>query len=285
MGRQVNHHTVAYSVLYILTKPVLITGISPNGLGEAMVLALASQQPSTLLLTARSISKAQPVTERVHTSFPSIAIQTIHLDLSDLSSAQQAAFTILKSTSQIDVLINNAGVMGLPTRTLSKDGVEMHLATNFLGHFLLTNLLYPILTPNTARVINIISGGYTVTPFRFSDYNFSKPASSLPLSEQPHEEAIQMLGIPDFLSTKEGYVPLIAYLHSNMANVLFSTALVEKGVQEFSAAPGVVVTELQRHMPQGFRNPVMFYKNASQGAATFLVAALDPGLKGKYFLD
>jgi len=93
-----------------------------------------------------------------------------------------------------------------------------------------------------------------------------------------------MLGIPDYLSTKETFVPLIAYLHSNMANVLFSTALTERGIQAFSAAPGVVVTELQRYMPEGFRNPVMFYKSASQGAATFLVAALDPSLKGMYFI-
>lgn len=124
-----------------------------------------------------------------------------------------------------------------------------------------------------------------VTPFRFSDYNFSLRASSLPSSEQPDEAAIQMLGIPDFLSSKETYVPLIAYLHSNMANVLFSTALAEKGIRAFSVAPGVVVTELQRYMPKGFRNPVMFYKTASQGAATFLVAALDPSLKGMHYIS
>jgi NAD(P)-dependent dehydrogenase (short-subunit alcohol dehydrogenase family) len=172
--------------------------------------------------------------------------------------------------------------MGFPARRLSKEGIEMHLATNFLGHFLLTNLLYPILTPSSSRVINTISGGYMVTPFHFSDYNFSLPVSSLPSSEQPDEAAIQMLGIPDYFSTKETYVPLIAYLHSNMANGLFSTALAEKGIQAFSAAQGVVVTELQRYMPEGFRNPVMFYKSASQEAGTFLVAALDPALEGKF---
>jgi NAD(P)-dependent dehydrogenase (short-subunit alcohol dehydrogenase family) len=119
------------------------------------------------------------------------------------------------------------------------------------------------------------------TPIRFSDYNFSQPQSSLPVSERPDEAVIAQLGIPDFLSTKESYVPLIAYVHSNMANVLFSTALAQKGIQAFSAAPGVVVTELQRHMPEGFRNRLMFYKMASQGAATFLVAALDPELNGR----
>jgi NAD(P)-dependent dehydrogenase (short-subunit alcohol dehydrogenase family) len=246
-----------------------------------MTLALASQHPSTLILTARNISKVESVVAKVHTSFPGITIRSVHLDLSNLSSVRQGASSIVQNTPQIDVLINNAGVMGIPTRMLSVDRVEQHLATNFLGHFLLTNLLHPLLTVSS-RIINITSGGYMVTPIRFSDYNFSLPTSSLPLSERPNEDAVAMLGIPDFLSTKEHYVPLIAYLHSNMANVLFSTALADKGFQAFSASPGVVVTELQRHMPEGFRNPVMFYKSASQGAATFLVAALDPELNSMY---
>jgi NAD(P)-dependent dehydrogenase (short-subunit alcohol dehydrogenase family) len=80
--------------------------------------------------------------------------------------------------------------MGFPARRLSKEGIEMHLATNFLGHFLLTNLLYPILTPSSSRVINIISGRYMVIPFRFSDYNFSLPVSSLSVSERPDEAGI-----------------------------------------------------------------------------------------------
>jgi NAD(P)-dependent dehydrogenase (short-subunit alcohol dehydrogenase family) len=160
----------------------------------------------------------------------------------------------------------------------------MHLAINFLGHFFLTNPLYPLLSPSSSLVINTISGGYMVTPFRFSDYNFSLPVSSLSVPERLDEAAIQMLGIPDYLSTKETYVPLIAYLHSNMANILFSTALAEKGIQAFSAVPGAVVTRLQRYMPEGFRNPVLFYKSASQGAATFLVTALDPALRGKPYV-
>lgn len=245
-----------------------------------MVLALASQCPSTLILTARSISKAESVIAKVRSSFPGITIRAVHLDLSSLSSVRQGAASIAQNILHIDIVINNAGVMGLPTRRLSVDGIEMHLATNFTGHFLLTNLLHPLLTPSS-RVINVTSGGYMATPIRFSDYNFSQPQSSLPVSERPDEAVIAQLGIPDFLSTKESYVPLIAYVHSNMANVLFSTALAQKGIQAFSAAPGVVVTELQRHMPEGFRNRLMFYKMASQGAATFLVAALDPELNGR----
>jgi len=91
-----------------------------------------------------------------------------------------------------------------------------------------------------------------------------------------------MMGMPELDPTQRNYVPLIAYSHSNTANMLFTTYLAKHGVSAFSAAPGVVETNLQRHMPKGFRNPNMFYKTPSQGAATFLVAAFDPKLKGMW---
>lgn len=267
-----------------LTQQVLITGVSPNGLGEAMVLALASQAPSSLILTARTPEKADSVAQKVKAAHPAVNTQILKLDLSSQKSVREAAADLLKTTKKVDVLINNAGVMALPERTLSEDGIEMHFATNFLGHFLFTNLILSTLADN-GRIINITSGGYTVTPIRFSDVNFDG-TNSLPTSEQPNYEVAAQLGLTD-LDRTLGYVPFLAYLHSNTANMLFTTSLAEKlkksGVQSFSAAPGVVVTELQRHVG-GFRNPVMQYKNASQGAARFLVATLDPGLKGELHL-
>lgn len=245
-----------------------------------MVLALADRSPSILILTARTPQKAEAVAQKVRTLSPSVNIQILTLDLSSKESVREAAAEVLKTTERVDIVINNAGVMALPERTLNNDGIEMHFATNFLGHFLFTNLLLPILAPG-GRIINITSGGYTVTPIRFSDYNFD--GKSLPSSEQPDYAIAAQLGLRD-LERTQGYVPFLAYVHSNTANMLFTTSLAEKlktkDVQSFSAAPGVVVTELQRHIG-GFRNPVMQYKTASQGAATFLVAALDPGLHGK----
>lgn len=265
-----------------LTPPVLITGVSPNGLGEAMVIALALQAPATLILTARDPGKADAVAQKVQNLNRSVNIRILKLDLSDQRSVRESADELLRTVEKVDILINNAGVMALPERTLNEDGIEMHFATNFLGHFLFTNLTLQILSPN-GRIINITSGGYAVTPIRFSDINFdgTKPLSA---SELPNYELAAKLGLTDLDKTK-GYVPFLAYLHSNTANMLFTTSLAEtlkmKGIHSFSAAPGVVATELQRHIG-GFRNPVMQYKIASQGAATFLVAALDPGLKGIY---
>jgi NAD(P)-dependent dehydrogenase (short-subunit alcohol dehydrogenase family) len=245
-----------------------------------MVLALATQAPSTLILTARTPQKAEAVAQRVRNAHPAVDIRILELDLSSRKSVRAAAVEVLETIKQVDILINNAGVMALPERTLNEDGIEMHFATNFLGHFLFTNLILPVLASG-ARVINITSAGYTVTPIRFSDYNFD--GKQLPSPEQPDYKIAAQLGLKD-LETSQGYVPFLAYLHSSTANMLFTTSLASKlktrGVQSFSAAPGVVVTELQRHIG-GFRNPAMQYKTASQGAATFLVAALDPGLNGE----
>jgi NAD(P)-dependent dehydrogenase (short-subunit alcohol dehydrogenase family) len=170
--------------------------------------------------------------------------------------------------------------MGIPTRQLSEEGVELHLATNYLGHFFLTNLLRPILSP-ASRVINITSGGYILTPFRFSNPNFTSN-TNLPPEEQPNAEIAKAMGLP-YLQMGDGkaYVPLLAYCHSNTASMLFTAHLARNGIKAYSAAPGVVETRLQRHMPEGFRNPVMVYKTPSQGAATFLVAAFDPSLNSK----
>ncbi|KAJ3543038.1 hypothetical protein NM208_g3788 [Fusarium decemcellulare] len=266
---------------HISGKIILITGVSPNGLGEAMVMALATKQPAKLILTARDMTKAKAVAENIRNTMASPPlIVMVRMDLSSIASVQSAAASLADQEQLIDILINNAGVMALPNRTLSSDGHEMHFATNFLGHWLFTNLLVPKLSSGS-RVVNVTSGGYMVCPIRFHDIGWegNKP---LPTEEEPNMAIAQNLGIGS-LATAGEYNGMLAYLHSNAASMLFSVGLTErfkdKGITSISAAPGVVVTELQRHIV-GFRNPKMEYKSATQGAAGFLVAALDPALQG-----
>ncbi|KAL7909153.1 hypothetical protein GGI35DRAFT_453067 [Trichoderma velutinum] len=269
----------------ITGKTILITGVSPNGLGAATAQALAKYDPANLIFTARTLSKASAVADTIRAENPNLKTQIhlVHVDLSDLESTRQAAANIQKLTPQIDIIINNAAVMAMPEREMTKYGLEAHLVTNFLGHFVLATLLSPQLKAAgpKARVVNIVSGGFYVQPFRFSDYNFDG-GKDLPEDEQVDVANAEKLGMGWVTSVGTGYVPFLAYSQTSTALVLLSKGLTEglsgEKVNAVSAAPGVVLTELQRHLPSDFRNQKMVYKTASQGAASFLVAALDPSL-------
>ena len=196
-----------------------------------------------LVMTARSISKAHAVIDAIKSANPSTTtrFEVVQPDLSSLASVREAASTIAQLTSSIDILLNNAGVMAIPERTISPDGVEMHLATNFLGHFLLTSLLLSQLKAarNGSRVVNITSAGFVLTPFRFSDYNFN--SSSVPPEERVDVGIAEKMGF-EGLPAQVGYMPFVAYAQANVANMLFSVGLGERfgkdGVLGFSAAPG-----------------------------------------------
>jgi NAD(P)-dependent dehydrogenase (short-subunit alcohol dehydrogenase family) len=223
--------------------------VSPNGLGEALSKAIAAKGPSLLLITARSSAKSDAVARQLRTEHPELDVRCVTLDLSSFKSVRQAAEEVSSLTDRIDVLINNAGVMGLPERTLSEDGIEMHFATNFLGHFLFANLTMDRLIAatgpkpgNGARIINITSAGYVLTPLRFSDYNFE--GRPLPREERPNAEIAAQMGMPELMDVdhRGRYIPLLAYSHSGTANMLFTVELAQKlkdkGVFSFSAAPG-----------------------------------------------
>ena len=144
-----------------------------------MALVRLWRTPSLLILTARSPTKAQTMSKQLKVACPSVNVKVVELDLSSLQSIRQAAMQLDGMTERIDILINNAGVMGLSDRTLSEDGVEMQFATNYLGHFLFTNLLMGKMVSSAAHgprgetcIVNITSAGHVLAPVRFSDYNY-----------------------------------------------------------------------------------------------------------------
>ncbi|KAK5995750.1 putative oxidoreductase [Cladobotryum mycophilum] len=267
---------------------ILITGVSPNSLGEAMSYALVKHHPESLIFLTRTINKAEEVIAAIQAKSPAIETRfhVIQVDLSLPQSIRHAAAEIQSITSKIDIMINNAGVMALPERTLAETGIEMQLATNFLGHFYLTKLLMPqlIAGEGRSRVVNVVSGAFMIQPFRFDDYNFDGD-KGIPPEQRPDIETAEKLGLFGLEELGDKYVPFLAYAQSNTASMLFTRGLNEglarREILAFSTAPGVVVTELQRHLPPDFRNPKGFYKTAGQGAASFLVAALDPNLESQ----
>lgn len=186
-------------------------------------------------------------------------------------SVRAAASEINVSVSKIDVLINNAGIMGVKF-SLTAENVESHLGANHIGHFLLTNLLVPKLEASGggARIVNVSSAMYQLSPVMFDNYNFSDGKT---------------------------YDAWIAYGQSKTANILFAVALArkleKKKIKSYSLHPGVIQTTglsgvdpaawpIVGSMFESKKLELPKEKNIEQGCATTLAAALDPALDSKY---
>ncbi|KAF2442547.1 NAD(P)-binding protein [Karstenula rhodostoma CBS 690.94] len=279
----------------IKNRTILITGVNRNGLGYATAAALASQSPSTIIITGRSQAKLDESLASLRTAYPSVTFKPLVVDLSSQASVRSAAASVLAwpDILTLDIVINNAGVMNLPSRTLSVDGIEMHFATNHIGHFLLTNLLMPKILASTApRIVNVSSIGTFVSPVRFSDLLWNTPHAVIPEQEKPN---VGMLAATDLLVTDDTtYIPFGAYGLSKTANILFSVGLNKKvggkGVRSFALHPGEIMTDLHRTTDpawlamakeRGTKVGLKGDKSAEEGAATSVVAAVDPGLGGE----
>ncbi|OJD18453.1 hypothetical protein AJ78_01509 [Emergomyces pasteurianus Ep9510] len=160
-------------------KVILVTG-GNTGLGKQTILELAKHCPSRIYLAARSESKALSAIADIKSSLSAelsstVDIRHLPLDLSSFQSIRTAASTFKSENSRLDTLILNAGIMAFPPDT-TEDGYETQFGTNFLGHFLLTKLLLPILietagTLNSAqqpaadvRVISVSSLAWQLAP-------------------------------------------------------------------------------------------------------------------------
>lgn len=226
--------------------------------------------------------------------------RSLVLDLSSQKAVRAAASELLSWSDipTIDIIVNNAGIMCLPERTLSEDGIEMHFATNHIGHFLFTSLIMSRLlrasethfTKGATRVVNVTSLSPTWTRMRWSDTNFDKKNKDIPEKERPTYQVQRMWGATGDLDERS-YLPLEGYNQSKVANLLFGIALNKRlyekhGILSLSAHPGVISTELGRNFDQNilaaleglFASGKYPMKTASAGAATSLVATLDPKL-------
>lgn len=274
-------------VSHIKDKTFLITGTSARGLGAKSASVLANYAPAQLILVSRSKAKVEPVINEINSANPSVLVKFVSCDLADQDSVRQAAETILtdNAITKIDAVINNAGVMALQERLVDKHGNEMHLSSNHIGHFLLTNLLMPkiLAAGKDARIVNLSSHGHRLGQFRFDNPTFGNG---------------------------EEYNPWSAYGQSKTANVLFSVELArrlkDRGVSSYSVDPGFVMstgladhldfmTEVPKLLATAEKvNPGVSWsldgkaKTDSQGCASALFAALSPELKeysGAYIDD
>ncbi|KAK2605603.1 hypothetical protein N8I77_008429 [Diaporthe amygdali] len=125
---------VAHYASEIAGKIILITGASAGSLGESFVKQIAIGKPAILILAGRSVSKMQGLIDELNATHPTVNVKPLPLNLLSFTDVRKAADT-LKSWAdvpQIDILINNAGIMAVRYR-LTEDGCETQFQTNHLG--------------------------------------------------------------------------------------------------------------------------------------------------------
>jgi NAD(P)-dependent dehydrogenase (short-subunit alcohol dehydrogenase family) len=217
---------------------VLITGGSA-GVGRAAALGLARLGAGVVLLS-RDPDRAEQARQELTAASGNERIRCLQADLAEWSSVRRAAEDFKERHPRLDVLMNCAGVL-YPRRTVSAEGVEMTLAVEFLGHFLLTNLLLDLLKHSApARVLTVTGNAW---PLRFVRLHF------------------------DDLQLERGYNPVKAKLRAELAKVLFSMELARRldgsGVTSNAFHPGLVRSRVIRNLPWILRVP------ASIGIALF----------------
>ena len=150
----------------------LVTGAN-NGIGYETTLALANYG-FKVVMACRNIKKAEIAKAKILNKLPNADLDILQLDLSDLSNVTKSANQYKKKYKKLDVLINNAGVLVYSGKQ-NKAGVELQFATNHLGHFLLTNLLYEIMPNDQAsRIVSLSSIAHKEAKIHFNDLNCEK---------------------------------------------------------------------------------------------------------------
>jgi NAD(P)-dependent dehydrogenase (short-subunit alcohol dehydrogenase family) len=250
-------------------RTAVVTGAN-GGLGLETARELA-RNGAHVVMAVRSQEKAAVAVEDIRTSVPDAALELVALDLGSQASVREAAEQILGAHPRIDLLVNNAGVMGIPERK-TVDGFEMQFGVDHLGHWSLTALLLPaLLRTHGARIVTVTSTAHHMG--RAVD-----PAN-------PHLQG--------------RYQPWRAYGQAKLANFHFGLGLQREleqagaGTASLIAHPGLSNTDLQAvsvketggGASQRFFHVLARHTGMSpaQGALSQLRAATDPAAKGGEF--
>lgn len=248
-------------------KVVIITGAN-SGIGKTTAIDLA-RRGGKIYIACRDKTRGEEALKDIKKQSGSENVHLLELDLASTDSIREFSRKFHERESYLHILINNAGVMGC-SKELTKDGFEMHMGTNHLGHFLLTNLLMDLLKQTSSSRIVVVSAMLHI----FGAIN------------------------KDDLMSENSYNKYRAYCHSKLANNLFTHELSKKlqgtGVTINVLHPGVIVTEIQRFAAESAVMKYileavgkLFLKSPEEGAQTTIYLAVDPDVKvsGKYFND
>ena len=243
----------------------LITGAT-EGVGKVTALELA-KKGVTIVIAARNADKAGALIEEIEASTGNTNCDHLLADLRSLEQVHQLAETFRRRYSNLDVLINNAGVF-LPTRTETEDGYETMFQVNYLAPFLLTNLLLRELEKSEqGRIINLSSSVYAIGKFD-----------------------------PDNLQSEKHFSVLGTYAATKLYMLMFSEELAmrlkDTSITVNAVHPGIVRTRLMLQAPGVLRLvsylSLPFSVSPSKGAQTSVYLASAPevkGISGQYFVN
>lgn len=246
-------------------KTVLITG-ADGGIGREITKALA-KKGATIVMACIDLNDARPVYESIKLESGNTKVEMMQVDLASLASIREFADELSQKYSQLHVLINNAGIFR-PQREETPDGCEATMGVNYLGPFLLTNLLLPMLKQAPeARIVNVASNAYVQGKIDFDDPHF-----------------------------KGKYKSFKAYATSKLSVVLFTMEIAERlkdtRVTANALHPGQASTEIWNVHPQKWYQPLMskimerFTHSPEEAAqASIYLASSDEvqGVTGGYF--
>ena len=246
-------------------KVAVVTG-GYSGIGLETTRALAAAG-AKVYVPVRNFDKAAETLATIKRG----EVIPLSMDLGDFASIRRFVAEILEDETQIDLLINNAGIMACPESRV-EGGWESQFGVNHLGHFLLTKGLLPaLLAADAPRVVCLSSIGHRRGGVNFDDINFEKTV----------------------------YEKWTAYAQAKTANALFALGLdmkyAEQGLRAFSVHPGGIMTPLQRHLDNeemialGWLDEngnlaelaASLFKSTTQGCTTTLWAATSEQLDGK----
>ena len=248
--------------LSLAGKTYLVTGCN-SGLGKETLRVLALRG-ARVLGTARTVDKARAACAEVGGA----EATGFACELADPASVRACVTAVIEDGARLDGILCNAGIMALQRRETAF-GVELQFFTNHVGHFILVTGLLDRLA-DEGRVVMTSSSAHTAAP----------PGGV----------------VLDDLGCERGYRPWVAYGQSKIANILFARELARRfaGSRRTANAvhPGVIATNLGRHMPAPVRVGLaiakpLFLKSAAQGAATQVYVAIHPDVtqSGEYFAD
>ncbi len=235
---------------------IVVTGAN-SGIGFHTALELG-RAGADVIVACRDNRRGEDALARMRDAAPQASFRLEQLDLADLKSVRAFAERFLATGVSLDVLINNAGVMAIPTRELTVDGFERQFGTNVLGHFALTGLLLQALRRSRApRVVTLSSG---TAYFGRLDL--------------------------DNLQSEKRYSASMTYAQSKLANLLFMRELGRRAPWLLSVAahPGATHTNLQQHTGLFTKITMSFLgQPAEAGALPSLYSAVGPVESGEFF--